>query len=632
MPELAQYESVLQDSWLWAGVPLAMVAPESVGHTNAPAELPPTESVSLTSPAPVPPPSLLSEVISTIHFPEPDSAPEPSPAEPLPPQPSPSAEPLVQDDRAYDDPVPATFTPVPDPVSAPPLSLPTPPVQPEPIPSTLPPPPPAPPISVTEQALLQFRRAQFDEALATFQQLQLANPADPDLLYNLGVCLRSLGRYREAADAFQAALKLAPDMPEARAGLAWCFLNLRDGKEALAIFDAKIRRNPDDVHARRGRAQALHLQGRLEEAKNAYIALLGNDPSNPDILANLIAIAADQRDYPALRQYSEHLLKSQNRSRQALAGLLTADLADARYADAAKRAEDLLDIEPTSFEALFNLALAHQLDGQGTEALRLYSKALELNNQRVEPWLNIGYLEWQAGDLTRARADVQKALSLDPQNPIALWNMATLLEHLQDFHAAEEYFARLVAQDHQQAAASAPNWFHLGLNRMRNQKWPEAVAAFEKCVDLDPGMPEAAVYLGVACTFAGNTAAATANFDRVLHLNPPYIPALRCQTALAITDGDIATAPELEAQLADRGETTPEFCYNLGLLQYQHQQYESAAHSFRRAIAKKPTFTDALLNLGYTLEKLGRHEEAAEAWHNALLLQPDMTLAYFQGV
>jgi tetratricopeptide (TPR) repeat protein len=107
-----------------------------------------------------------------------------------------------------------------------------------------------------------------------------------------------------------------------------------------------------------------------------------------------------------------------------------------------------------------------------------------------------------------------------------------------------------------------------------------------------------------------------------------FIPALRCRTALALAMGDLTSAPELEAQLADLGSTLPEFCYNLGVLQQESNQPEAAIQSYHRAVAQRPAFGEALLNLGNLLASQGRKDEAVASWLSAIAVRPELSSLY----
>lgn len=71
------------------------------------------------------------------------------------------------------------------------------------------------------------------------------------------------------------------------------------------------------------------------------------------------------------------------------------------------------------------------------------------------------------------------------------------------------------------------------------------------------------------------------------------------------------------AQLAFK----PVACYNLGTLMGAMQRHAEAEVVYRQALAQKPDFTQARLNLGHQLEHLGRIEDALSEWRQVAELR-----------
>lgn len=72
---------------------------------------------------------------------------------------------------------------------------------------------------------------------------------------------------------------------------------------------------------------------------------------------------------------------------------------------------------------------------------------------------------------------------------------------------------------------------------------------------------------------------------------------------------------------------TPEVYFDLGYLYYQQQQWQPAIASYRKAIALKPNFPEAHLQLGAVLTQSGNEDLAANHLFKAYQLQPDLVTA-----
>jgi tetratricopeptide (TPR) repeat protein len=122
---------------------------------------------------------------------------------------------------------------------------------------------------------------------------------------------------------------------------------------------------------------------------------------------------------------------------------------------------------------------------------------------------------------------------------------------------------------------TAEDWYELGCE-LELSDTARARDAYEKAIDLDPGLADAHVNLGRHWHVAGERGRA----------EPHYREAVRL-------------APE---------DPTPHF--NLGVLLDELGRKEEAILAYRQALQRDPEFTDAHCNLGLLLESLGRRQEA----------------------
>jgi protein O-GlcNAc transferase len=105
----------------------------------------------------------------------------------------------------------------------------------------------------------------------------------------------------------------------------------------------------------------------------------------------------------------------------------------------------------------------------------------------------------------------------------------------------------------------------------------------------------------------------------VLESDPRSIDALRGLAALAVEREDLDKALDLQAKLIEAGERTPELFYNTGLLLQKSGQVEDAVRLYHEALAERPNFAEALLNLG-----------ARDYWRQALEQKPELAAGYFE--
>jgi tetratricopeptide (TPR) repeat protein len=99
--------------------------------------------------------------------------------------------------------------------------------------------------------------------------------------------------------------------------------------------------------------------------------------------------------------------------------------------------------------------------------------------------------------------------------------------------------------------------------------------------------------------------------------------------ALAVERQDYTGALAHQARLIDLGERSPELFYNTGLLLQKSGQLDDAIRLYHEALAERPTFGEALLNLGHALKAQGRTEQAKSYWRQAIDAKPELAKGYF---
>ena len=127
----------------------------------------------------------------------------------------------------------------------------------------------------------------------------------------------------------------------------------------------------------------------------------------------------------------------------------------------------------------------------------------------------------------------------------------------------------------QDADLEAAEWYETGC-ALEATAPLQAREAYQRALELDPGMSEAHVNLGRQLHLAGERGRAEAHYREAVRLDPD--------------------------------DPTPHF--NLGVLLEEHRQRDDAVHAYRQAILRDPDFADAHCNLGLLLESLGRRQEA----------------------
>jgi tetratricopeptide (TPR) repeat protein len=209
---------------------------------------------------------------------------------------------------------------------------------------------------------IEFAMGRFQEAALSFTALVTVEPACGDGHYNLGLALLRSQKWEGAAAAFQRALRLDRNRPDAWAGLGVCLLEEGRPEDALEAFERSrshgLAGEVAWAQACFGRAAALHLLGRLEEARAVYESLLDSGPQSHDVISNLVALTAALGDVHALDAYARRLLQIDPHSVAALKGLAAVALSVGDSQSLARYCDQIMEIAPGSPDAAHNFSVA----------------------------------------------------------------------------------------------------------------------------------------------------------------------------------------------------------------------------------------------------------------------------------
>ncbi|MGN6669559.1 MAG: tetratricopeptide repeat protein [Trinickia sp.] len=209
--------------------------------------------------------------------------------------------------------------------------------------------------------------------------------------------------------------------------------------------------------------------------------------------------------------------------------------------------------------------------------------------QDIAKLLNAALVHHQAGRLADAKALYTRILAAQPKHPDALHFMGLLACQLGQSEAGIALMRESIA-----AHASPIYYNNLG-NALRDaRKLDEAVAAYRRAVELEPGYADAYNNLGNALRETGDAASALTSCARAIELKPGYAEAYN----------NLANA------LKDLGEL------------------DAAIAAYGKAIAAKPAFAEAHLNLGIALQAKGHGDAALECVRESIKLAPRLAIAH----
>src|SRR5687767_6469569 len=152
----------------------------------------------------------------------------------------------------------------------------------------------------------------------------------------------------------------------------------------------------------------------------------------------------------------------------------------------------------------------------------------------------------------------------------------------------------------------------LGIAQYSDSKLTDAAKSLQKTLSLDPRLMLAFSYLAFIKNVEGDSAAAAAEFERALAIEPDnaVLHYLLADTLLKIATSDIA---RIEKHLRRAAELDPDLggaYLGLGKIYARQKRFAEAAAALEKTIRLEPERTEAYYQLGQVYARLKRTDES----------------------
>jgi len=300
-------------------------------------------------------------------------------------------------------------------------------------------------------------------------------------------------------------------------------------KDAVSKYQEALLSDPNNDTARTQLGTAYYLLPNLDDvAQQELEKALQVNPANVKALAFLclvrsdIAHSRDTKDYHLAQEVCQDALRLDPQYGPAHAFLGEVYAAQGRNDEGLTEAQRGQELAPNDVFVLSSLGYVRALRGEWGEAVTVYQAAVAVQPhyafihlllaeglRETQQWddalasartavelnqgyearahTNMGHTLWDKGDSDGAVAEFQQAVALDESQDYAHWGWGGVLYEKDDYQGALPHLER--------AAALAPNdagyqaW--LGACYMAVERYPEARAALERSLQLDPGREDA---------------------------------------------------------------------------------------------------------------------------------------------
>ena len=261
-------------------------------------------------------------------------------------------------------------------------------------------------------------------------------------------------------------------------------------------------------------ALALHQRGELDNARQAYLAILENSPQHANTLHLLGVVVKQQGDPVQAIDWIAQAIAIDPHQPTMHCNLGAAWQEVGEPERALTSYDAALALTPGYALAWSNRGNSLRSLGRRDDACTSYQRALALRPDYPEALCNLAVTLHDLGADEQALAAAHRALSLRPRYVDAMCASGNALHGLQRYAQAAEQFGLALALDERHAQA----WCWRGIALQKLQDYDGAVEHYQQAIALRPGFADAFHYMGNALLALNRQAAALAAWRTALAL------------------------------------------------------------------------------------------------------------------
>lgn len=330
----------------------------------------------------------------------------------------------------------------------------------------------------------KYNEKRFDEAARAFTECLRLDPNNVKAADNLGLSFEGLGKTEEALAAYGKAIALDTVVPRTNPGP---YLNLgtllvennrpSDGEPYLA---QAVQIAPADPRAHRELGKAFLQLSRLAEAQAQLERALELAPESAPI----------------------HFLLAQVYRKLGLAD--KAQIESARYAELTG-AHSAPETPLAEARALLDLGKL----SEGEQVIRRY---LETRKNSADAHYLLGYILFRKQDPKSSLAEYTEGAKYRRPSAADLEVVASDYVLLKDYPDADKWFTKAVEWNPKDSLG----WYYLGRTKYNENRFDEAIAAFQQCLKLNPKDVKAEDNLGLSYEGLNRTEEAIAAYRNAI--------------------------------------------------------------------------------------------------------------------
>ncbi len=292
--------------------------------------------------------------------------------------------------------------------------------------------------------------------------------------------------------------------------------------EKLEVLDLKVEKHPNDAAIRAQRAQVLLNLGRTKEALLDIGKAVSIEPKNADYLMLqgdiYFALGDIAQSYKSLSEAES--IRPESVEVQLKEGEISFYSRD--YERSMRHLTAVTEREPENRTALFMKGFIYKEQGDTANAITLLRRVCDIYPDYEPAFEELGIL-YSTHNIPLAEEYLNTALRLEPSNTNAMYALAMYYQNIDALDQAESLYRKIIEIN----PNSSDAWHNLGyMELFRYRDYEKAIEYFTKAAEADETNIAALTNRGCAYELSNNYAAARADFNAALAIDPNYQPAI----------------------------------------------------------------------------------------------------------
>lgn len=374
-------------------------------------------------------------------------------------------------------------------------------------------------------------------------------------------------------------------------------------KRAKSILKLIMNYWPEDLATQERLAEVYFLQGELIESKGLFEKLAARDDQNPKTFARLGEIYLQMKQYERAADEFHRALELDPNNPDYLLGRGTALRKLKKYAESEQYLARATELQPDNPLLRHELALNLKAGGRKAEAVTQLLKAVDLS--------------YHAGDYAEAERMALEALDMDPTRAETYEIFGRILHSQGRSEEAIMILGKGASHGERAGIYSANARIFSNLGE------PERSLEYaRKALSIDPSWEEARQIEARALQQMGLFGESLEILDQYLADHPEAAWAYTAKGEALEAIGQYSEALACYQQAAELRPDEQRVQVRLGSLFYDLGDYQASLEHLNKALEVEPQAEIFSLK-GKCLYVLDQHEEAADAFQQALKLNPD---------